>query len=326
MNRKSFLRASSRRILLSRILGWSTPIALVVTFLLFAISVPYFATISTFLELLNQTVVLGILALAFLFVHVSGGFDISIGATCSFSGVIVALIFRQGGGTVTAILAGLGVGVLIGVVNAFLCGIVKIQPILATLSMMFVIQGVELMITKASGLYPRMPASFSFLGRGRVFHVPFSVLVLLALAILSRFVLRRTRFGTNLYATGGSRETARACGINVRVLSMSAYIISGILASFSGIMLTSRLGSAQTMAGEGYLLYAIGAVFLSTTMFGVGQSNVEGSILGAVFMMTISTGLTMANVWWYWQYVVTGLLLLLAVMATSLRRRLSAGQ
>jgi len=324
MNTKHLSRAS-RRAILARILGWSTPIALLATFLFFAASVPYFATLSTFLELLNQTVVLGILALAFLFVHVSGGFDISIGATCSFAGVIAALIFRQSGGTAEAILAGLGVGVLIGIINAFLCGIVKIEPILATLSIMFVVQGIELMITKASGLYPRMPSGFLFLGRGSVFHVPFSVIVLLALALLSRFILRRTRFGANLYATGGNRETARACGINVRALSMSSYVVSGILASFAGIMLTSRLGSAQTMAGEGYLLYAIGAVFLSTTMFGVGQSNVEGSILGAVFMMTISTGLTMANIWWYWQYVVTGLLLLLAVMATSLRRRLSAG-
>ncbi len=325
MNDRKGSRASSRRVVLARFLGWSTPVALLVTFLFFAVTVPYFATLSTFLELLNQTVVLGILALAFLFVHVSGGFDISIGATCSFSGVIVALIFRQGGGTVTAILAGLGVGVLIGVVNAFLCGIIKIEPILATISVMFIVQGIELMITRASGLYPRMPAGFLFLGRGSIFRVPVSIIILLTLASFARFILRRTRFGSNLYATGGNKETARACGINVRALSMSSYIISGILASSSGIMLTSRLGSAQTMAGEGYLLYAIGAVFLSTTMFGVGQSNVEGSILGAVFMMTISTGLTMANVWWYWQYVVTGLLLLLAVMATSLRRRLRAG-
>jgi ribose/xylose/arabinose/galactoside ABC-type transport system permease subunit len=279
--------------------------------------------LGTILDILNQTVVLGIMSLAFLFVYTVGGFDISIGATCSFAGVVAALSFQKGASGVTGILLALVVGLLIGVINAFLCGSLKIQPMLATLSVMFIVQGIEIMLTKSAGIYPKMPEVYKFLGQGRILSIPFSIIMLALVAISADFILRFTRFGRYMYAVGSSRETAEASAINAGRIISSAYVISGILASFSGIMLSSRLGSAQTMAGDGYLLNAIAAVFLGTTMFGRGEANVPGTIVGAFFMMTINTGLTMANVWWYWQYVVTGLLLVLAVLATSLRRRLT---
>lgn len=306
------------------VLNLSSPISLALCWVYFSATIPYFFSVGTFLDILNQTVVLGIMSIAFLFVFNVGGFDISIGATCSFAGVVAALYLQRGSSGLLAILLALGVGFVIGVVNALLCGSLKIQPMLATLSIMFVVQGIEIMLTKSAGIYPKMPASYKFLGQGKLFSIPFSIIILIGIALVADFILRFTRIGRHLYAVGSSVETAEACAINSRRIISLAYVISGVLAAFSGIMLSSRLGSAQTMAGEGYLLNSIAAVFLGTTMFGKGEANVPGTVVGAFFMMTIYTGLTMANVWWYWQYVVTGLLLVLAVLVTSLRRRLKS--
>jgi ribose/xylose/arabinose/galactoside ABC-type transport system permease subunit len=302
------------------LLNWSTPLALIIIYIFFSFMNPYFATPSTLLDMLNRTVVLGIMSLAFTMAFITGGIDVSIGASCSLGGVMACIMFQQGYSSGVAIGVALLTGLVIGLINAFLCGIIRILPMLATLSTMFIFQGVELAITKAQGLYPRISDSYLFLGRGSIGPIPVSILILLVLGLIARYFLYSTRLGRHFYATGGSKEAAKAAGIDIYKVIMLAFIFSGMLASFSGVMLSSRLASAQTQAGSGYLLYALTATFLGTTMFGRGEPNVEGTILGALFIMVVDTGLTMMNVWWYWQYVVTGIILILAIVVKSLRR------
>ena len=302
------------------LLKWSTPLALIIVYVFFSFMNPYFPTFSTLLDILNRTVVLGIMSLAFTTVFITGGIDVSVGTSCSLSGVIAIIMFKYGYSTLIAIGAALLTGLIIGLVNAFLCGVIRILPMLATLSTMFIFEGVELAITKAQGLYPHIPKSYLFLGRESIGLIPVSILVLFLIGLIIRYFFRYTRLGRHFYATGGSKEASRASGLNIYRIMMLAFIFSGLLASFSGVMLSSRLASAQTQAGSGYLLYALTATFLGTTMFGKGEPNVEGTILGAIFITVVDTGLTMMNVWWYWQYVVTGIILILAIVVKSLRR------
>lgn len=305
---------------LAKMMKWSTPIALVATFVVFALLCPYFATISNILDILNQSVVLGILGIAFMLPSVVGAMDVSVGVSCSLAGVAACMVFQRSCSTVAGIGAALLVGLAIGIVNAFLCGVIGTQPFLATLSTTFIFQGVELMVTKASALYPSMPASYVYLGQGSIGQIPVAVVVLALCALGVQYLLRLTRLGRHFYATGASKEAARACGIEVDRIIITAFIMSGLLAALSGIMLSARLGSAQTMAGDGYLLYAIGSVFLGTTMFGRGEPNVWGTVVGSVFITLVENGLTMLGVWWYWQYVITGILLIVSVMISSVRR------
>lgn len=316
---KASLSASTKRVL-ATMLRWSTPMALLATFLAFAILCPYFATVSNVLDILNQSVVLGILGLAFMLPAIVGAMDASVGVSCSLAGVAACILFQRNCSTATAIGAALLVGLIIGVVNGFLCGVVGTQPFLTTLSTMFIFQGFELMITKASAIYPSMPAGYIYLGQGTIGPIPVAVVVLTSCALGIQWMLKTTRLGKHFYATGASKETARACGVEVDRITITAFVLSGLLAALSGIMLSARLGSAQTMAGEGYLLYAIGSVFLGTTMFGRGEPNVWGTVVGSIFITMVGNGLTMLGVWWYWQYVVTGALLIISVMVSSMRR------
>jgi len=290
------------------------------TFVAFSYLAPFFATIGNLQDIFRQSSILLLLALGFTFVYITGNLDLSVGAVCSMTGVIVAKLFEGGYPFSVALLCALGFGATIGIINSITTVKLRINSLLSTLALMFVLEGLETYITRARGLYPNMPTSFITLGEGFLLGIPWPTVVSGGLLILGIIFLRNFPSGRYFYAIGENPEVAHRSGINVQLHCSIAYLLSGLLSAVGGVLLTARLGSAQYHAGEAHLMYAIAATFLGTTMGTRGKPTLEGTFLGVLYITVIQNGLVMLNLQWYWRYVVTGVILVLAVMLAMRRR------
>ncbi|CCW35558.1 ribose ABC transporter membrane protein [Chthonomonas calidirosea] len=305
---------------------------------------PSFRQVSTLQNLLQQVSLNVIISVGMTFVIITAGIDLSVGSVQGLVGTVTALVLmapplvaRFGSGVmVLAVLAGTGAGILIGLLNGLLVAFLNIQPFIATLATMWILRGLAEVLTNGSPVGTAMPGTplaslrnnilehqFTMLGMGYVGPLPLSALVALITVVVGHIILSKTRFGRQVYALGGNLEATRLSGINVKRILLVVYLLSGLLSGIAAILLMSKLVSGQPTAGSGFELYSIAAVVLGgTSLFG-GQGSVIGSVIGALIIGIIGMGLDLHGVSSFWQQVVMGVLILLAVLLDQVTRKAS---
>jgi simple sugar transport system permease protein len=299
----------------------------VVLFVYFAATEPAFATQLSVFQMLKGAAVTAILGLGVMFTMVVGGLDMSIGSTAGLSVQLAAMtmVFYNLTGS-TAVVVVLVGGLVVGLLNAFLIVVCKIPDLLATLGMMFVIRGAKLIPVNgqsiSSGMTLRDGSSapgkftpdFLRIDRGFVGPVPVPVIIMLVLVLAAWFVLSRSTWGRVMYAIGANPEAARLAGVRVGFYHGLAYVISGLLASVGGLILVSRIGQGDVNAGSSSLLEAIAVALVGTSVLGMGKPNAWGTLLGALLVSIVLTGLTMKGFQYYHQDTAKGVVLLVALL------------
>ena len=256
-------------------------------------------------------------------VFISGGLDLSVGSVVGLSSLITALALTNGFPVPLCILIGLLVGFFIGTINGFCIIILKIPAMIVTLGMLFIARGLIHVITEGMPVYP-LPDSFNEISLITIFGLNISVCFLVIAVIFVEFILRKTTYGRAIYAIGGNTETARLSGIRVDRIRMSVYIISGICSSIAGILITSRIASAQVTTGTSFEMDVIAATIIGgTSLFG-GVGSAVGSFFGALFMTFLKAGIISVRLPAYWQNVVVGIILIVTVGADQYQRRKQA--
>ena len=299
------------------------------TFFGFVIMVAIFAALrpTIFLSLNNlrniteQVAILAIVAGGMTIVMAAGDFDLSVGTLASLCGVIVADLLIKGLAVGPSIAIALAVGAAAGTFNGLLVAYAGLSAFVATLATMTAYRGLSLWYTGGSTLFSGLNEAFRPIGQGATGPLPNAVLIMIGILVLAWFLLEQTTLGRRLYAIGGNAEAAFLAGINVRLLRMIAFVCWGIGAAVAGIVLTSRLFSAHPTAGEPLMLNAIAAVFLGMTMFREGEAHVPGALFGVLILGVLSNGLNILQVNSYLQIVLTGVIIILAVLVSGLARR-----
>ncbi|WP_228551403.1 ABC transporter permease [Paenibacillus sp. FSL W8-1187] len=288
--------------------------------LVFSILSDHFFTVDNLLTIALQTSVIGILAIAQTYVIITSGIDLSVGSILAVSGVVTGKLMVAGTPIWLAIVAGILIGAVCGWINGLVIAKLNIAPFIATLGMMSIARGVAYVITGAmpvSGL----PEEFYFIGGGSIGRIPIPMIEMFVLAIVFGFILRKSRFGRYVYCLGSNEDAAVLSGINVQKTKIWVYVISGSLAAFAGIMMASRLVSAQSTAGTGYELDAIAAAIIGGTSPAGGSGKIRETIIGAFIIGILRNGLNLLNVNAFWQQIAIGAVIIIAVYMDTLRRR-----
>jgi len=284
---------------------------------------------STFLEprniinVLRQSSINAIIAAGMTLVILTGGIDLSVGSVLALSSTTMGLfMIHHHMGSVGAILLALAVSCLVGIVNGLVITRMNVPPFIATLGMMSIARGAALELTKG---YPQfgLNQDFRFLGAGELGPIPWPVIITIILYMLVSLLLRYTKVGLYAYAIGGNEQAALFSGINVQRYKLVLYTLCGLLAGIAGIVLSARLDSAQPIVGEGFELDAVAAVVIGgTSLFG-GEGTIWGTLIGALIMGIIRNLMNLMEVSAFWQRIVIGIVIILAVFVDQLRRRMS---
>lgn len=288
--------------------------------IVFTILSKNFFTVNNLLTVALQTSVIGVLAIAETFAIVTSGIDLSVGSVLAVSGVVAGKAMVMGVPVPLAILAGLGVGGFCGLLTGLAITKLEIAPFIATLGMMSIARGAAYIITGAlpvSGL----PKSFYIVGGGELFGIPVAFLIMLSLAGIFGFVLQKTKFGRYVYCLGSNEDAAKLSGINVNATKIGVYMISGLLAAAAGIILASRLVSAQATAGIGYEMDGIAAAIIGGCSPLGGTGKIIETIIGAFVIGVLRNGLNLLSVSAFWQQVAIGCVIILAVALDTYRRK-----
>jgi ribose transport system permease protein len=283
---------------------------------------PYFLTFNNLFNVGTQIAVIAILALGQTFVIVSGGIDLSVGSVLGLAGIVFGWATAVANLPLPVALAlGIGSGALAGLVNGMLITLGNLPPFIATLAMLSAASGLALVISDGQPLSP-IPRVILSLGSGDLFgFLPLPVIVMLVMWALTVGILRSTYSGRCMYAIGGNEEAARLSGISVSRQKLIIYTLSGLFAGIAGILLTARLASGDPQAGFTYELDAIAAVVIGGASLSGGVGNASGTLIGALILGVLRNGLNLLNVSAFWQQVIIGAVIALAVMTDTLRRR-----
>jgi ribose transport system permease protein len=278
----------------------------------FTILNPAFFTWRTFLTVLQQMVLNGILAVGMMFAIITGGIDLSIGCTFAITGIGVATLTVNGVNPFLAILFGLAIGVVLGIFNGFLVTYLKLQPFIATLGTMSLYRGIAYVWTGGQPV-TNVPDTFRNIFNGKMFAgIRFYVLVMIIVFVIAHIILSKTRTGDYLYAVGGNEEAAKLSGVNTRKVKFIAYTICSVCAAVAGLVMLASLGSAESTAGAGYETNAIAAAAIGGTRMAGGRGTALGTFIGALMLAVLKVGMVVINVDSFWQYVVTGIIIIVA--------------
>lgn len=286
-----------------------------------ALLTPRFLTFSNLFNVFQQITVLAVLALGGTAVIISKGIDLSVGSVLGLGGVVAGWVFATAGMPMSvAIVAGVGVGALAGLINGLLITYGRLPPFVATLAMLSVARGLALVIAEGRPI-TGYPDWFRWIATTRLLGVvPVSVFAVAGLYVLGSLYLRYRPTGRALYAIGGNEEVARLSGINVRRAKLKVYTTAGALAALGGLFLTARLNSAQPNAGFTLELDVIAAVVIGGASLQGGSGRLTGTLVGALIIGVIRNGLNLLGVSSFWQQIVIGLVIAVAVMSDTLRK------
>lgn len=272
-------------------------------------------------NILEQSSILAVVSITVTMVMITGDFDISVGSIISMSAVICADMMAKGLGILPSVLIALLVGLVVGAINGALVAYGGIQAFVATLASMTAVGGAALYYTNGATLFKGIPPAFLTLGQGFIGPVPVAVVIMLVVVAVGWIVLEHTTFGRRLYSIGGNPKASYLAGINVKRTRLIAFLISGLGAAFAGVMLTSRLASAHPLSGGPFMLNSAAAVFIGATTFREGEPNIPGTVLGVFFLSVMGNGLNLLHVDSYIQQVLTGLIIVLAVLLSGLTNK-----
>jgi ribose transport system permease protein len=290
-------------------------IALLAVSLGLAFMSPDFLTVGNVMNVMRQVSINALIAFGMTLVILLGGIDLSVGSILAVSSVLAAMLMKAGYDPALATLAGILAGALMGAVNGLVVAKGKVAPFIATLGMMTVLRGTSLVLSNGSPITGFSSEFFSMLGGGYVADlIPIPVVWMLAMFALFWFVLKKTVFGRHVYATGGNAEAARLSGVKTDRVQIAVYTLCGVMSAMAGVILTSRLNSAQPTAGVGYELDAIAAVVLGGTSLAGGRGWIFGTLVGALLIGVLNNGLNLMGVSSFYQQVIKGAVILLAVL------------
>jgi len=314
---------------------YGTILVTVLAVLFFSIRLENFMNFNNITNIFRSVSIVGLIALAITMALTVDGFDLSVGAVAGFASVIAAkimVIWEMS--PFWAITIPLLVGVIVGMVNAFLIIKVGISDMLTTLSMMFLLTGISITFQNGTAIYNYMPLPdnagiapgmmdpiYLFIGQGKVFGIPFPVILMLTVVIIVHVFLNYTKYGRYLYMVGGNEEAAKLSGIPTNKYRLLAYIFSGFIAALGGLVLGARLGSGEVDAGGSYLMDAVAAAFIGFSVLGIGKANAFGTLLGALLMGILLNGLIMMDFPYYSQDIVKGIVLIVALGLTYYRKK-----
>ncbi len=302
-------------------------IALVLLVVVISVISPEFRTVGNFLNLLRQATFNGLIAFGMTCVILSDGIDLSVGSTLALSAVICAKLIMEGLPAILAMLISLIAGTFLGVVSGLLVTKGKLQPFIATLITMTAYRGLALILTDGkpiSNIAKSIEDSgnqfaFKLIGKGNFCNVPIPAILLVFALIVFFFVLNKTTFGRKVYATGSNAKCAKLVGVNITKTKIIVYAISGFMAALTGLILISRLDSAQPTLGEGYELDAIAAVALGGTSMSGGRGKITGTIAGVLIIAVLNNGMNLLEVSTYYQDVIKAVVILVAVLSDRKR-------
>jgi simple sugar transport system permease protein len=308
---------------------WGTVLTILVLVLFFAVWMPPFISPSNLLTILRSISIVTVIAIGITLSLTVNGFDLSVGsvATLADALVISAFVWYEFG-VFPAILIALGGCLAVGLLNSFLIVKLRIPDLLATLSMLFIVEGVATTYTGGGSIsegMPRLDGTETFGKLDPVFKAigsaPWIILIMLVVVLLVHLFLNQTKHGRYLYVVGGNLEAARLSGIPVERYRTLAYVLSALLAALGGVILASRIGSSQINAGAGYLMPAVAAAYIGFSVGGAGRPNALGTLLGAVLMGVLENGLVMMSVPYYSLNIVKGGVLAVALASTYFRKK-----
>lgn len=293
---------------------------------------PEFRQISNLLNLLRQAAFNGLIAIGMTCVILSDGIDLSVGSVFALSAIICAELLTMGIAAPLAILAALAAGTLLGLVSGILVTKGRLQPFIATLITMTAYRGLAMILTDGKPISRLANAIeseggaflFKALGKGNLLiaetiKIPLPAIILIAFFGLFFFILNKTTYGRRIYATGSNAKCAKLVGVDIVKIKMSVYAISGFLAALAGLMMISRVDSAQPTLGDGYELDAIAAVALGGTSMSGGRGKITGTIAGVLIIAVLNNGLNILGVTSYYQDVIKALVILVAVLSDRKR-------
>lgn len=303
--------------------------ALIVLIVVFSLASPNFFQFDNIVGILIATTVTGVLSLGVTFVIITGGIDLSIGTVMTLSAVMTGVFISVWKLPIfLGVLAGLATGALAGFANGVIIAKMKIPPFIATLGMLNVAKGLALVISGLKPVYFTDTPIFNKIAMGSVlgtliprFEVPNAVLFLFGAAIIASLILTRTVLGRYTFALGSNEEATRLSGVNVNRWKIAIYALAGVFSGLAGVLIASRLNSAQPSLGQGYELDAIAAAVIGGTSLSGGEGTMLGTIIGAFIITTLTNGLRILSVPQEWQTVVTGAIVIVAVYLDVIRRR-----
>lgn len=313
-----------RAALLSRFWRWEASgvmVALFALVLALSLATDNFLSSYNISVVVRQAAFVGLVALGQTLVLLVGGIDLSVGAGAGLSSVIGAIALTQWGVPPWLVIPfTMAFGFFLGAINGTFVSLLRLNPFIVTLATWEIFAGLTLVITKGYPIRP-LGESFTVFGKGEPFGIPVPVLIFIAAALFLIWMLTQTRFGRNIFAVGGNRDAAVLAGILAWRVEFIAYGLSGMLASMAGILYASRMDGAQPGIGENWLMGAITAAILGGTSLRGGQGSIVGTVMGALLLTVLSNGTVLMNVSGFWQRVIIGAVVLVAVLVDLLRRR-----
>lgn len=309
-----------------KLLAFGSLVALIV---FFSVASPQFLQTDNLVGILQSTAVNGVLAIACTFVIITGGIDLSVGTLMTFCAVMAGVVLTYMGWPLAlGIAAAILFGALAGGVSGLLIAKLKIPPFIATLGMMMLLKGLSLVISGTKPIYFNGTPGFTAISQDSLIGellpalpIPNAVLILFLVALAASVLLNKTILGRYTFALGSNEEAVRLSGVNTNFWKVVVYTVSGAICGIAGLLIASRLNSAQPALGQGYELDAIAAVVIGGTSLSGGTGTVAGTIIGAFIMSVLINGLRILSVAQEWQTVITGVIIILAVYADILRRR-----
>ncbi len=296
----------------------SVAIGCVALFLVFSLLTHTFYQPSNLIDIMLQSSINAVIAVGMTLVIMTKGIDLSVGSIVGLSSMVAAHLL--GHGLLAGISAALVVGLVCGAINGLLIARLKLPDFIVTLGTLSVFRGAALIYTDGQPIYG-LPKDFRSLFAGHLLGVPTPVILALLVAALAYLLVKFTALGEQIIAVGGNEEAARLSGIDVERVKITVYIVSGVLSSLAGFVLIARIGAAEPIGGSGFELQAIGsAVIGGASLFG-GIGNPLGSIVGALTLGALQNGLTLMNIPSFWQYVASGVVVILAVFADQWTRK-----
>ncbi|MBQ3392614.1 MAG: ABC transporter permease [Lachnospiraceae bacterium] len=274
---------------------------------------PSFITPGNLVNILKQASINGILAFGMMFVIISGGFDMSVGSTVAFSGILAALLGRGDNPLIFALIVAMLAGLAVGIVNGVGVAVGDLPPFIMTLGTMTAVRGLALLVSNGKPVIG-MSEQYKAIAAGSFLGIPMLAIFLLIIIVVCSFVLAKTVYGRRVYACGGNLQAARVAGINTTLIRISTFAIAGFLAGLSGFLMTSRVTIGQPTAAESYEMDAITACVVGGVSMTGGVGKPWGVVVGTLLITVIANGLDILGVSSHWQKIVKGLIIVIAVL------------
>ncbi len=303
--------------------AWSRYTSLLILVVIVAASsffIPHFLSWINIIGLGLSISMVGMVACSMLLCLASGGFDLSVESVVAFSGVLAAVVINSSGSVLGGVLAGILAGGLVGAVNGTIVSYLSLNPLITTLAVMQIVRGLGFLVSQGSAVGVNNTGFFA-LGAGRFLSIPNPIWITVLLMGLFAFLLTRTSFGRNTRAIGGNETAARLKGIAVNRTKMIVYIVQGLIAGLAGVVLASRMTSGQPNTSQGFSMDVISACVLGGVSLSGGVGTLSGTIIGVLIMGSVQNAMNLLNIPTFYQYILRGFILLLAVLLDQFKRK-----